>query len=104
MAPKSKGRKKTVTKTATPTVDGQKKKRKRKRKETYSSYIYKVLKQVHPDTGLSNKAMAILNSFVNDIFERIASEASKALGSNFAEVSAPEKWTVSLGATEKISS
>ncbi|KAG9122693.1 histone H2B [Ceratobasidium sp. 392] len=47
------------------------------RKETYSSYIYKVLKQVHPDTGISNKAMAILNSFVNDIFERIATEASK---------------------------
>ncbi|KAG8699521.1 histone H2B [Ceratobasidium sp. 395] len=45
--------------------------------ETYSSYIYKVLKQVHPDTGISNKAMAILNSFVNDIFERIATEASK---------------------------
>ncbi|KAI5826332.1 histone-fold-containing protein, partial [Schizophyllum commune Tattone D] len=44
---------------------------------TYSSYIYKVLKQVHPDTGISNKAMAILNSFVNDIFERIATEASK---------------------------
>ena len=35
-----------------------------------------VLKQVHPDTGISNKAMAILNSFVNDIFERIATEAS----------------------------
>ena len=34
-----------------------------------------VLKQVHPDTGISNKAMAILNSFVNDIFERIATEA-----------------------------
>jgi histone H2B len=31
---------------------------------------------VHPDTGISNKAMAILNSFVNDIFERIATEAS----------------------------
>lgn len=40
-------------------------------------YIYKVLKQVHPDTGISNKAMLILNSFVNDIFERIAGEASK---------------------------
>jgi hypothetical protein len=26
-------------------------------KETYSPYIYKVLKQVHPDTGISNKAM-----------------------------------------------
>ncbi|KAG9121670.1 histone H2B [Ceratobasidium sp. 392] len=47
------------------------------RKETYSSHIYKVLKQVHPDTGISNKAMAILNSFVNDIFERIATEASE---------------------------
>ncbi|THH10331.1 hypothetical protein EW146_g8405 [Bondarzewia mesenterica] len=58
--------------------DGEEKKKRRKaRKETYSSYIYKVLKQVHPDTGISNKAMAILNSFVNDIFERIATEASK---------------------------
>ncbi len=37
-----------------------------------------VLKQVHPDTGISNKAMGILNSFVNDIFERIATEASSA--------------------------
>jgi hypothetical protein len=46
-----------------------KKKRNKKRVETYSSYIYKVLKQVHPDTGISNKAMSILNSFVNDIFE-----------------------------------
>ncbi|GAB1517207.1 hypothetical protein RhiTH_000251 [Rhizoctonia solani] len=58
-------------------ADGEKKKRKKSRKETYSSYIYKVLKQVHPDTGISNKAMAILNSFVNDIFERIAEEASR---------------------------
>lgn len=38
--------------------------------------VFLVLKQVHPDTGISNKAMAILNSFVNDIFERIATEAS----------------------------
>ncbi|KAH7921736.1 histone-fold-containing protein [Leucogyrophana mollusca] len=53
------------------------KKRRKARKETYSSYIYKVLRQVHPDTGISNKAMAILNSFVNDIFERLAGEASK---------------------------
>ncbi|XP_044574138.1 uncharacterized protein LOC123258341 [Drosophila ananassae] len=40
-------------------------------------YIYKVLKQVHPDTGISSKAMSIMNSFVNDIFERIAAEASR---------------------------
>ncbi|KAG4098532.1 histone H2B [Neocallimastix lanati (nom. inval.)] len=56
--------------------------RKIKRKETYSSYIYKVLKQVHPDTGISNKAMNIMNSFVNDIFERIASESSKLASYN----------------------
>jgi histone H2B len=59
------------------TATGEKKKRSKTRKETYSSYIYKVLKQVHPDTGISNRAMSILNSFVNDIFERIATEASK---------------------------
>merc|ERR1711896_61649 len=56
---------------------GDKKKRKGKRKESYAIYIYKVLKQVHPDTGVSSKAMSIMNSFVNDLFERIAAEASK---------------------------
>ena len=50
---------------------------KRRRKESYAIYIYKVLKQVHPDTGISSKAMSIMNSFVNDIFERIAAEASR---------------------------
>lgn len=54
-----------------------KKKRSKKRSESYSIYIYKVLKQVHPDTGISSKAMSIMNSFVNDLFERIAAEAAK---------------------------
>ena len=49
----------------------------RKRRESYGLYIYKVLKQVHPDTGISSKAMGIMNSFVNDLFERIATEASR---------------------------
>lgn len=53
------------------------KKRKKKRKESYAIYIYKVMKQVHPDTGISSKAMSIMNSFANDIFERIASESSR---------------------------
>merc|ERR1719234_1565160 len=48
----------------------------RRRSETYSSYIYKVLKQVHPDTGISRRAMNIMNSFINDIFERICAEAN----------------------------
>ncbi len=52
-------------------------KRSAKRTESYSSYIYKVLKQVHPQTGISKRGMSILNSFINDIFERIATEAAK---------------------------
>ncbi|KAK4556266.1 histone H2B [Recurvomyces mirabilis] len=67
-------------KTAAPS--GDKKKRTKTRKETYSSYIYKVLKQVHPDTGISNLAMRINNSFVNNLFERVATEASKLAAYN----------------------
>jgi hypothetical protein len=37
-------------------IDKNKKKRKAKRNySSYSSFIYKVLKQVHPDTGISTK-------------------------------------------------
>ncbi|XP_072345645.1 histone H2B-like [Scyliorhinus torazame] len=68
-----KGAKKVIKK---PAVKGGRKRR-RSRKESYSIYIYKVMKQVHPDTGISSKAMSIMNSFVNDIFERIAGEASR---------------------------
>lgn len=51
---------------------------KRKRNyDSYSSVIYKVLKQVHPDQGISNKAMMIMNSFVKDVLERIGQEAGR---------------------------
>jgi histone H2B len=82
MPPKapSKGSKK-VAKPA-PAAKKDRKTRRTKRKESYSIYIYKVLKQVHPDTGISSKAMSIMNSFVNDIFERIAGEASKLANHN----------------------
>jgi histone H2B len=61
---------------------GDKKARRRTRHETFSVYIYKVLKQVHGDTGISKKSMAIMNSFINDIFERTALEASKLVRYN----------------------
>ncbi|MCO5608044.1 hypothetical protein L7F22_062247 [Adiantum nelumboides] len=54
-----------------------KKKRKAKNTETYKIYIFKVLKQVHPETGISSKAMGIMNSFINDIFEKLAQEAAR---------------------------
>ncbi|XP_075406349.1 histone H2B type 2-K1 [Tenrec ecaudatus] len=53
------------------------KKRSRRRQDNYSIYIYKVLKQVHPDISISSKAMSIMNSFVNDVFERLAAEATQ---------------------------
>ena len=59
-----------------------KKLRHKKRAETFSSYIFKVLKQVHPDIGISNKAMMVMNSFVTDIFERIARESARLVDMN----------------------
>jgi histone H2B len=70
---KGKGKGKTASKSVKKTGG----KRRTKRVESYASYLYKVLKQVHPDTGISKKAMSILNSFVNDVFERTASEAGR---------------------------
>merc|ERR1712203_474117 len=53
------------------------KRQKKKRFESYAIYIYKVLKNIHPEVGISKKAMNVMNSFVNDLFERLALEASK---------------------------
>merc|ERR1711981_1480212 len=57
-------------------------KRRRRRRESFSIYIYKVLKQVHPDTGMSKKGMSVMNSFINDIFEKISTEAGKLVRYN----------------------
>lgn len=71
-APTKKGR--------TPKVESGEKKARRHKKPNYASYgtyIYKVLKQVHPETGISKKSMSIMDSFVHDIFERLASESAR---------------------------
>ena len=52
-------------------------KAKKKNYESYSTFIYKVLKQVHPDTGISSKAMSVMNSLSNDLFLKLAAEAGK---------------------------
>ena len=61
----------------------QKAERKMKRTETYGTYILKVLKSIETedktnpkDIGISKKCMEAMNSLVNDLFERIATEAS----------------------------
>merc|ERR1712071_32874 len=77
MPPKVSGKAAKKAGKAQKNVSAEKKTKRKKRKESYAIYIYKVLKQVHPDTGISSKAMVIMNSFVNDIFERIAGESSR---------------------------
>lgn len=64
---------------------GRKKKKKRSRSSnqyteingSYKRYVFKVLKQVHPELGVSSKAMTIVDAMMNDMFERIAGEAGK---------------------------
>ena len=55
---------------------------KKKRTETFSVYIYRVLKQVHPETGISKRSMSIMNSFINDVFEKIAGESARLVRYN----------------------
>ncbi|KAL1817191.1 hypothetical protein DCAR_0521611 [Daucus carota subsp. sativus] len=74
-SPKPKAGKKLPKEAGSAAVD--RKKKHKKSVETYKIYIFKVLKQVHPDIGISSKAMGIMNSFINDIFEKLAGEASK---------------------------
>jgi histone H2B len=42
-----------------------------------SPHSFLLYGQVHPDTGISSKAMGIMNSFINDIFEKLAQEAAR---------------------------
>jgi histone H2B len=59
------------------------KKTQRKRKTSYSSYISKVLKGANKaKLTISSKSMKILNSLVNDFFERLAVEAASLARSN----------------------
>ncbi|XP_055486376.1 late histone H2B.L4-like [Leucoraja erinacea] len=65
---------------------GEKKKKKQKQKQrrkggqlNYGIYIYKVLRQVHPNVRIASSAMSVINSFVHDVFERIASEAANLI-------------------------
>ncbi|KAI3822834.1 hypothetical protein L1987_10433 [Smallanthus sonchifolius] len=69
-------------KTATRDGGGKRKKRRKVGEsggggEGYKRYVYKVLKQVHPDLGISSKAMVIINNLMGDMFERLAETAAR---------------------------
>ena len=44
--------------------------------DSYALYISRVLKSVFPDIGITLPSISIMDSFVKDIFERIANEAA----------------------------
>jgi histone H2B len=52
-------------------------KRKRKKVQSYKIYIHKVLHQLHPGMSITVKSMSIIDSFMNDMLHRIASEAQR---------------------------
>ncbi|XP_057953704.1 uncharacterized protein LOC131147998 [Malania oleifera] len=43
----------------------------------YKRYVYRVLKQVHPELGVSSKAMMVLSNYMSDMFDRLAGEAAR---------------------------
>merc|ERR1712083_15876 len=47
---------------------------KRIKGENFKTNIYNVLKEIHPDTSLSTKSMAILNGMVIEYIDKIAHE------------------------------
>ncbi|XP_028173403.1 late histone H2B.L4-like [Ostrinia furnacalis] len=54
------------------------KKIKKKNYQSFSIYIYKLLRSVtQSNLGISRKSMQIMNNFVNDMLEKIAVEASR---------------------------
>ena len=53
------------------------KRRKKPNTSTFNTYINRVLKQVHPKIGISKKSMSIMNSFVTDTFEKVATESGR---------------------------
>lgn len=58
-------------------VSATKKKHKKANHKSYASYIYKVLRQIHPELGISKTGMAIMDSFVHDIFGKMGHEAGQ---------------------------
>ena len=58
-------------------AEGEEKKEKHVKKnfDSYALYISRVLKSVFPDIGITMPSISIMDSFVKDLFERIAMEA-----------------------------
>lgn len=54
----------------------------RKPKRTWNVYINRSLKSINSQMSMSSRTMKVMNSLVNDMFERIASEAASIVRAN----------------------
>ena len=72
----SKKRKSPKVKTSKAKKDGSKKVR-RSSERCYKTYIYKVLKQVHPDTGISSAGMATMDSLCHFFVKKLVEETNR---------------------------
>ena len=50
--------------------------RKKKSEPTYARYIHKVMKQVHPDLGISNAAILATNGITETVIARLIARSS----------------------------
>ena len=56
--------------------------KKRKRKESYKNFIFKVLEKNYPGQEISTSSLKIMNSFIINIFNGVAREASSLAHNN----------------------
>ncbi|KAG5510614.1 hypothetical protein JKF63_06912 [Porcisia hertigi] len=54
----------------------------RKPKRSWNVYVSRSLKAINSQMSLSSRTMKIMNSYVNDVFERIATEAALIVRTN----------------------
>ena len=79
MAPaKASKKKQALTGSKSKAADAEgKKKQKKAPTHHFAMYILRVLKQVHPESGISKKSMVIMSSFINDVFEKLSAESGR---------------------------
>eukprot|EP01063_Lacrimia_lanifica_P026315 TRINITY_DN352_c1_g2_i2.p2 TRINITY_DN352_c1_g2~~TRINITY_DN352_c1_g2_i2.p2 ORF type:complete len:162 (+),score=92.99 TRINITY_DN352_c1_g2_i2:58-486(+) len=59
------------------TTDAAEKTKKKKPTRSYKTYIHRLMKKGSHGNKITTKGMVIVNSFVTDLFERLAAEASR---------------------------
>jgi len=64
--------------------------------ESYSTYIYKVLKQVHPDTGISKESVSMINSFIDYMFGLFVGEVEKVATSNKKDTISSKEFKIAV--------